>query len=159
MAFETIVAFGENTSKPHHHPTERKLKKGDIVQIDMGVKINGYCSDYSDVYFTSPATPEQKIALSALKKAAKTAKKLVKEGISNRLLDQTARRILKTYGYDKEFSHALGHGVGLEIHEGVTLSSKAPVMKLKKNEVITIEPGLYFEGKWGMRVEETVVVE
>jgi Xaa-Pro aminopeptidase len=158
MAFETIVAFGENTSKPHHHPTERRLQKGDLVQIDMGVAVDGYASDYSEVYFTDRPTPEQKKTLSALRKAAKAAKALVKEGVSNRLLDQTARKILKTYGYDKEFSHALGHGLGLEIHEGVVISSKAPLMKLKKNEVITIEPGLYFAGKWGMRVEETVVV-
>ncbi len=158
MAFETIVAFGENTSKPHHHPTKRTLKKGDLVQIDMGVEIDGYASDYSEVYFTGEKTAEQKKALSALKKAFDGAKKMVRAGVSNRALDKEARRILKAYGYDTEFSHALGHGVGLEIHEGVVISSKAPLMKLKKNEVITIEPGLYFEGKWGMRIEETIIV-
>ncbi len=158
MAFESIVAFGEHTSSPHHHPTERRLRSTDIVQIDMGAKADGYCSDYSRVYFMTAPTSEQEKALSALKKAKKSAEYLLRPGITNRALDIAARQSLKADGYDKEFSHSLGHGVGIEIHEGVTLSMKAPLMKLKKNEVITIEPGLYFPGKFGMRIEDTIVV-
>lgn len=158
MAFETIVGFGENTSKPHHKPTSRKLKKGDIVQIDMGAMIDGYCSDYSRVYFTGQPTPVQVKAYSALKEAKKSAEKLLKVGVLNTALDAEARRVLKLHGYDKEFSHSLGHGVGMDIHEGTTLSMKAPPTKLLKNEVVTIEPGLYFAGKWGMRLEDTRIV-
>ncbi len=158
MAFDTIVGFGEHSAIPHHHPTDRKLRKGDIVQIDMGAKYGDYCSDFSRVYFTKKPTEDQKKALSALEQASAAAMKMLKSGVTNRALDLTARKILRTHGYDKEFSHALGHGVGLDIHEGVTLSSRARVRKIKKNEVITIEPGLYFPGKWGMRIEETIVV-
>ncbi len=158
LAFETIVGFGEHTALPHHHPTARRLRKGDIVQIDMGVTVDGYCSDYSRVYFTAAPSAEQKKAYTALQKAKKSAEKLVKTGASTRALDREARRVLKLYGYGPEFCHSLGHGVGLDIHEGVTLSTKAPDQKLLRGEVITIEPGLYFQGKWGMRIEDTIIV-
>ena len=158
MAFDTIVGFGEHTAIPHHHPTDRTLRKGDLVQIDMGAKFGGYCSDFSRVYFTEEPTEAQQKALTALEQACAAAMKILKSGVTNRALDLAARKVLKTHGYDKEFSHALGHGVGLDIHEGVTLSSRAELQKIKKNEVVTIEPGLYFPGKWGMRIEETIVV-
>lgn len=158
MAFATIVGFGENTASPHHHPTDRKLQKGDLIQIDLGVKVDGYCSDYSRVFFTAEPTKEQKKALSALKKAKAAAEALIRPGRENRILDLKAREVLKSFGLDKAFTHALGHGVGLEIHEGISLSKKALRKTLLKNEVITIEPGVYFPGKWGMRVEDTIVV-
>lgn len=158
MAFETIVGFGENTSKPHHRPTQRKLRKGDIVQVDMGAMYQGYCSDYSRVYFTVPPSLNQKKAYAALKKAKKEAEALLKPGVLNTRLDEVARGVLKLHGYDKEFSHSLGHGVGMDIHEGTTLSMKAPPTTLLKNEVVTIEPGLYFPGKFGMRLEDTRIV-
>lgn len=158
MAFPSIVAFGENTAFPHHHPTERRLRRGDIVQIDMGVKVNGYCSDYSRVYFTGTPTAEQRKALLALKRAKAAAEELVRSGGDNRLIDRKAREALASFDLEKAFTHALGHGVGLEIHEGLSISKKAKRKKLLKNEVITIEPGVYFPGQWGMRVEDTIVV-
>ncbi len=158
MAFDTIVGFGENTANSHHRPTQRRLKKGDMVQIDMGVKINGYCSDYSRVYFTGPLSANQKKVWRALRQAKKSAINLVKAGASIHALDKQARRILKQYGFGPEFNHALGHGVGLDIHEGVTISQKRKDMRLLRSEVITIEPGLYFPGEWGMRLEDTVIV-
>lgn len=158
MAFETIVGFGESTSRPHHRPSERKLRKGDIVQIDMGAMYRGYCSDYSRVYFTAEPTPKQLKAYRALKEAKKSVEKMLRPGVLNTRLDEEARRVLALHGYDKEFSHSLGHGVGLDIHEGTTLSKRAPPTKLLKNEVVTIEPGLYFKGQWGMRIEDTIVV-
>lgn len=158
MAFDTIVAFGENTSRPHHHPTDRPLRAGDLVQIDMGVSIDGYCSDYSRVFCTGPKTRDQSKAYCALLEAKRAAQNLVRAGADVRVIDRAARSILKQYGYDKEFCHSLGHGLGLEIHERPSISSKSPRVVLRMNEVITIEPGLYFEGAWGMRVEDTVVV-
>lgn len=158
MAFPSIVAFGEHTARPHHHPTQRRLSRGDLVQIDMGASYHGYCSDFSRVYFTVQPTVDQARALRALKEAKVVVEKSLRVGVTNRSLDRCAREVLKKYGYDKEFSHALGHGLGLDIHEGVTLSRKAPRQILKQCEVITIEPGLYFEGRWGMRIEDTIVV-
>ncbi len=159
MAFPSIVAFGQNTSRPHHIPTNRKLVKGDIVQIDIGAKYQGYCSDRSDVFFTGKPTLEQKKAYVAVFEAKEKAKAAVKVGASTKKLDSIAREVLKKYKLDQYFIHSLGHGVGLDIHEGARLSSHAGDQKLLKNEVITIEPGVYFPGKFGIRLEDMVVVE
>lgn len=158
MAFTTIVAFGEHTSRPHHHATERVLLSTDLVQIDMGARSGGYCSDYSRVFFMAPPTPEQKKAFVSLKKAKKHAEGLVRPGVKPRELDLAARSALQTCGYDKEFCHSLGHGLGLDIHEMPSLSSRSNEGPLLAGEVITIEPGLYFPGQWGMRLEDTIFV-
>ena len=158
LAFEPIVAFGSHTSSPHHHPTSRRLRRGDLVQIDVGAKYRGYCADRSAVYFTGEQTALQEKAYRAVEEALARVKAAVRAGVTNRALDRLARRVLGRHGFSEEFCHALGHGVGLDIHEGVTLSTKAPLTKLLRNEVIAIEPGLYFPGKFGMRLEEMVYV-
>lgn len=158
LAFETIVAFGSNTSKPHHHPSDMRLKKRDIIQIDMGVKLDDYCSDMSRVFFVGSPSDEQRRCLRALKGAKKMAESMLHPGITNHALDAAARSVLSRAGIDHAFTHALGHGLGLEIHEGITLSARAPIAKLLKREAVTIEPGVYFPGKWGMRIEDTYVV-
>ena len=175
MAFDTIVAFGNHTSRPHHSPTDRKLKKGDLIQIDMGVKVDGYCSDCSRVFFTANPTKEQWQVFRLLQSVVADCTRLAKAKATNHMLDKKARDLIRT-GYDpyqmtsfitkmtKEktldeyFTHGLGHGLGLEIHEGARLSTRADRQSLKESEVITIEPGLYFPGKWGMRIEDTVLV-
>ena len=150
MAFESIFGFGSNTSIPHHRPTTRMLKKGHLVQIDLGAKFRGYCSDASEVFFTARPTDLQERVHGALVDAQKAALKLLKPGVSNRALDRAARAVLDEEGFDPYFTHALGHGVGLDIHEGVTLSSKAPETLLLKNEVITLEPGVYLSMNGGV---------
>lgn len=159
LAFDPIVAFGAHTSCPHHHPTDRRLHRGDLVQIDIGARFRGYCADRSAVYFTGEPTESQKRAHAALMEALAAAKAAAKAGSTNRALDRLARRILKRHGFSEEFCHALGHGVGLEVHEGVTLSVKAPLTKLLRGEVLAIEPGLYFPGTFGMRLEEMIYVQ
>ncbi|MBT3835391.1 aminopeptidase P family protein [Candidatus Peribacteria bacterium] len=156
MSFDSIVAFGKNSSKPHHKPGNSKLKKGDVIQIDIGVKVNGYCSDCSRVFFASKPTDKQKQVFDLLSKTVTEVTKLTKTGCTNISLDKAARKILGEY--EEYFIHSLGHGVGLEVHEGPSISQKAKKVKLLENEVITIEPGIYFPGKWGMRIEDTVVV-
>lgn len=158
MAFDTIVAFGEHSSRPHHHPTDRKLRKGDIVQIDMGVRVGGYCSDMSRVYCTTKKTAEQQHVFRVLNQVVRECKQRCTVGTTNRSLDAYARAVLKRHGFGKEFCHSLGHGVGLDIHEGLSLSERAPIERLKLNEVVTIEPGLYFPGMFGMRIEDTVLI-
>lgn len=158
MSFESIVAFGPHTSRPHHRPTDRKLKKGEIVQIDIGASYHGYCSDRSAVYFTGPLTQKQSDALAAVVETKETAKKAAKKGASVRKLDQIARDVLKDHGMAEAFTHSLGHGVGLDIHEGINLSVRAPDDHLLSGEVITIEPGVYFPGKFGIRLEDMVFV-
>ncbi|MDO8649351.1 MAG: Xaa-Pro peptidase family protein [Candidatus Peregrinibacteria bacterium] len=158
LAFDPIVAFGTHTSSPHHAPTSRALQKGHIVQIDVGAQVQGYCADRSEVYFTTRPTAEEERMYRALTEAKEAAKSLVRAGVNTRALDRKAREVLRQYGIENAFTHSLGHGVGLEIHEGVSLSEKAPDRKLLAGEVITIEPGVYFPGKFGMRLEDMVIV-
>lgn len=158
LSFEPIVAFGTHTSMPHHRSTPRPLQKGNIVQIDVGVKYRGYCGDLSEVFFTGSATRLQERMYSVLCRARDAVMDAAVPGASVQALDRLARDILAEEGVDEFFTHALGHGVGLDVHEGVTLSSKATDAKLLPGEVIAVEPGVYFPGRFGMRVEEMVFV-
>lgn len=158
LSFDAIVGFGTHTSSPHHRPTSRTLKQGDVVQIDVGVKYRGYCADMSEVYFTAEPTREQRRVYDALCEAKDAATDAVQAGVTNHELDRIARAVLKREGIDEYFTHALGHGVGLDIHEGASISGRSAKQEILKNEVITIEPGVYFPGKWGMRVEDMVFV-
>lgn len=159
LSFEPIVAFGKNTSQPHHHPGDSKFIKGQLVQIDMGAKYKGYCADQSEIFFTGKPTELQSRVYNAVKKAQKAALAKVRPGIANHELDKIAREILEKEKLNKYFVHSLGHGLGLEIHEGVTLSQKGKKTKLLENEIITIEPGVYIPGKFGIRLETEVIVK
>lgn len=159
LAFDPIVAFGTHTSSPHHHPTARALQKGHLVQIDVGVRHKGYCGDMSEVYFTAPATPLQKRLYATLQEAKLKAMQAARAGTTNHALDRIARDVLRRDGVEDAFTHSLGHGVGLEVHEGLSLSQKSPKKPLLAGEVIAIEPGVYFSGKFGMRVEDMIMVQ
>jgi len=159
LAFDPIVAFGSHTSRPHHRATNRRLRKGDLVQVDAGARADGYCADQSRVFFTGRKSPEQERVLAAVEQAKSAATSLVHTGVGTHELDRVARAVLKKHGFEQYFVHSLGHGVGLEIHEGVTLSQRRPDEKLLKQEIITIEPGVYLPGKFGMRLEDEIVVE
>lgn len=159
LSFDPIVGFGTHTSCPHHRPTSRKLQKGHLVQIDVGVKYRGYCADMSEVYFTVEPTKVEADVYRTLTLAKDRVMKMAKAGVTTHALDDVVRAMLRKAGIEEYFTHSLGHGVGLEIHEGPSLSLKATNLKLLKNEVVTIEPGAYFLGKFGMRVEDMVFVE
>lgn len=158
LAFEPIVAFGTHTSRPHHAPTPRALRKGHIVQIDVGAKVRGYCADASEVFFTASLSREQERIYRTLHAAKDAAATALHPGVTTHALDRIARQVLGREGLEEAFCHALGHGIGLEVHEGVTLTQKRPAAMLLKSEVVTIEPGVYFPGRFGMRVEEAYVV-
>ena len=159
MSFDPIVGFGTHTSAPHHRPTKRTLKKGHIVQIDIGAKYRGYSADRSEVFFTATPSPIVQKVYDTLCEARDTVMEMAVPGASTHALDRAARKILAREGIEYAFTHALGHGVGLDIHEGVSISSKGKDEKLVRGEVITVEPGVYFPGKFGMRVESMVYVE
>lgn len=158
LAFETIVAFGENTSRPHHHPTHRALAHGDLVQIDAGASVDGYASDCSRVYIFGEMNSQQKKVYRALQKAKKAAEILLRPGVSQASLDRAARAVLRDCGLEEYFPHSLGHGLGLYIHEDPRISIKAPSCRLRKGDVLTIEPGVYIPGCFGMRIEDTYVI-
>lgn len=159
LSFEPIVAFGTHSSCPHHHATDRKLKKGHIVQIDVGSKYKGYCSDQSQIFFTSQPTSLQQKVLEAVSNAKQKAASSVRSGITNHKLDKIARDVLSEYELEEYFTHSLGHGVGLNIHEGTSLNQHGKSIKLLPNEIITIEPGVYLPGKFGIRLEDEVIVQ
>lgn len=155
LSFETIVASGENTSKPHAVPTDRKIQKQDIITIDMGCKYHGYCSDMTRTFFVGDVPQEVKKVYDLVLKNQKQTMEELKDGANVRLITKMVENDFKLNDYD--LIHALGHGVGLEIHEPPFISSKNDAL-LKENMVITNEPGIYIPGKFGVRIEDTVQI-
>ena len=154
-SFETIVASGENTSKPHAIPSDRKIEKVDIITIDMGCKINGYCSDMTRTFFVGDIPSQVKTVYELVLKNQEQVLKDIKEGANTKQITKMVDNDFRLHNYD--LIHALGHGVGLEIHEGPTLSIKSETL-LKENMIITNEPGIYIPGQYGVRIEDTVLV-
>lgn len=157
LSFDPIVGFGKNSAIVHHNPGDTKLKKGDIVLIDMGVKYQGYCSDMTRMIFTASPTPKQKEVYDTVLKAQTAAIKGIKAGISGQAADKLAREVIEKAGYAEYYSHAGGHGIGLDIHEQPSLSANYK-SKLKENSIITIEPGIYIPGEFGVRIEDMLLV-
>jgi len=158
VSFDPIVSFGKHTSQPHHSPDNTVLKKGDIILIDMGMKYKGYCSDMTRMIFTKRPTEEQKKIYNLVLKAQETAIKKIRAGVSGRRADKYARDIIEKEGYGETFGHGGGHGIGLDIHETPSLSENY-TKKLRENSIITVEPGIYIEGKFGVRIEDMVLVK
>ncbi len=157
-SFETIVASGKNSAMPHAHPTRRIFEPGDMVIVDFGATFEGYHSDMTRTFVLGEPTQEQARVYLATKEAQALAISIVKEGVLAKEPDQKARDYLTSLGLGKYFSHSIGHGVGLEIHESPILHGSNS-SQLNVGEVITIEPGVYIEGKFGVRIEDMVVVE
>lgn len=157
ISFDTIALAGENTSMPHGVPSDKKVKKGEFVLMDFGAVYNGYHSDMTrTVCVGSPDEEMEKIyniVLTAQEKAIAAAK----AGISGKELDGIARRHICDAGYGEYFGHSLGHGVGLEIHEQPN-AAPSYEKNLEKGTVITIEPGIYIAGKFGVRIEDFVIL-
>lgn len=158
MSFDPIVAFGKHTAIPHHSPDKTRLKKGDIVMIDMGMKYKGFCSDMTRMIFTAPPTKFQKEIYELVLKAQKNGIKRIISGITGRKADALSRDMIVKKGYGENYGHAGGHGIGLDIHEKPSLSDKY-TEKLKENSIITVEPGIYLTGKFGVRIEDMILVK
>lgn len=157
LAFDNIVAFGENSSDCHHIAGDRKLEKGDVILFDIGAKANGYCSDMTRTFvFGEPSGKFSEIYELVLN-AQQNVLKFLKAGMSGREADSIARELFRANGYDREFGHSLGHSVGIDIHENPRLSA-SNYDELSENCVVTVEPGLYLE-KFGVRIEDMVVVK
>lgn len=152
IAFDLIVAFGENTSMPHAVPTDRVIQKGDIIQFDIGCKVGGYCSDFSRVVFVEEMKEEYKEAYEFVLGEKVRLENALKEGanIKTVIKDRETEYRLKNYA----IMHAFGHGVGLNIHELPILRSSVDCI-LKEDAVIAVEPGVYLPGKFGIRIEDT----
>ena len=154
-SFETIVLSGENTSKPHGVPTNRKIGEKDIITIDMGCKVNGYCSDMTRTFFVGEVPEEVKPVYDLVLKNQEMTLQEYRERAMTRNLSKMVENDFKLHGYD--LIHAIGHGVGLEIHEAPYITRVNDTM-LRENMVVTSEPGIYIPEKFGVRIEDTIKI-
>ncbi len=157
-SFDPIVAFGANAAVPHHKPSGKKLEKSDVILIDTGAVLDGYCSDMTRTFcLTDPGETMRKVH-SIVLEAQLYALKHIKAGMTGREADSLAREYITAHGYGAQFGHSLGHGVGVEIHEDPRLSKFADET-LTENMIVTIEPGVYIDGVGGVRIEDMAVVK
>lgn len=155
LAFDTIVASGENSSKPHVVPTNRKIQSGDNITIDFGAKYKGYCSDMTRTIFVGSVSDEVRNLYNFILEGQLRATNKIKDGVDGK---SVARGVQIEYNARNfELIHALGHGVGLEVHELPYLSYRSSQI-LKENMVVTNEPGIYVPEKIGIRIEDTILV-
>ncbi|MBW8001312.1 MAG: aminopeptidase P family protein [Planctomycetes bacterium] len=155
-SFETIVAFGVNASRPHHKPGSKKLRKNDNVLIDFGVRYKGYCSDLTRCFSVGKISGLYKKVFKAVEESQAAAIGIIRAGVKISEVDAAARAVIEKYGLGV-YGHGTGHGLGLEVHEGPVVSGKVKG-ELQAGEIITIEPGVYMQGKLGVRIEDDVLV-
>ena len=158
LAFEPIVAFGKNTSKPHAHPGNTTLQKNDVVTLDFGAKYKGYCSDMTRSFAVGTPPEGYKELYNAVLEAQTTAINTLKAGITGKDGDAIARKKLTDRGYGEYFTHSLGHSLGVDIHESPNLSPRYEGI-IPEGAVLSVEPGAYLEGKYGVRIEDIVVFQ
>ena len=156
-AFETIVAAGPHSALPHARPTKQIWNGNELLLIDMGSCQDGYTSDMTRMLFLGRPDKKAQSMYDAVLEAQLAAISSVREGVTARQVDRQARQVLKKHGFEKEFVHSTGHGLGLEIHEPPRIGAKEKI-KLAAGMVITIEPGAYVRGVGGVRIEDTVAV-
>lgn len=158
VAFETIVAAGENSAKPHHHPSDRVICVGDPVVVDFGAMFEGYRSDMTRTFVVGGApTGQLKEIFDLVAASQRAGVAAVKAGVEAKAVDDVCREVITEGGYAEQFEHSTGHGVGLDIHEAPWVSS-AGTATLAPGFVVTVEPGVYVAGVGGVRIEDTLVV-
>lgn len=157
ISFETIVASGINGACPHAHPSDKKVRSGEFITFDFGAKKDGYCSDMTRTVALGKISEKQAKAYAAVLDAHERAAEALKPGITSGDVDFAARGALAEAGLEQYFTHALGHGVGVEIHEQPVLS-KGNATVLGCNDIVTVEPGVYLENQFGIRIENMYVI-
>lgn len=157
ISFETIAVAGKNSSMPHGVPGDYKIQQGDFLTLDFGATVDGYHSDMTRTICIGEPSAKQREVYETVLKAQNAALAALKDGITGVEADKIARDIIEEAGYGKYFGHGLGHGVGVEIHEAPRLSPKAP-HTLKEGHVVTVEPGIYLPGEFGVRIEDMAII-
>jgi Xaa-Pro aminopeptidase len=157
LSFDPIVAINENAALPHAHPTEKVLEHNAIVLFDAGVKFERYCSDRTRMLQGDPTNKKFQEVHAIVARAKEAAIAFIKPGVLAKDIDKIARDIITEAGYGEQFVHSTGHGVGLDIHELPVISAKSDTV-IEEGMVFTVEPGIYLEGEFGVRLEDTVVV-
>jgi Xaa-Pro aminopeptidase len=158
--FPTIVASGPNSALPHARPTDRRLAEGDLVVLDFGGRLDGYCGDLTRMAAIGQVGADARRLYDAVREAHAAAVSAVRAGILSSSVDAAARQVLETRGLGEAFLHATGHGLGLDVHEAPRLAREAPdrATRLESGMVCTIEPGAYVDGLGGVRLEDDVLV-
>lgn len=157
-AFETIVAFGENAAYPHHVATDKRLSANMVVLMDCGSSVEGYRSDLTRTAFFGKMTARFQKIYRIVEKAQQEGIAAVRDGISAGKIDFICREVIRKEGYGDYFVHGTGHGLGLEIHEPPRLGVRSKEI-LKTGMVVTVEPGIYLPGEFGVRIEDTLLVQ
>jgi Xaa-Pro aminopeptidase len=156
-SFPAIVAAGPNGALPHAEPGEREIGSGELVVFDMGAQLDGYCSDGTRTFATGEPGEEGRAVYEVVREAQAAALGAIRAGVKGEDVDTVARKVIEAAGHGDRFGHGLGHGVGLEVHEGPRLSLRSDDV-LAPGEVVTVEPGVYLPGNLGVRIEDLVVV-
>ena len=157
VAFPTIVASGRNSARPHARPGLREIQRGDALTIDYGAVLDGYHSDETCTVFVGRADARQKEVYGIVREAQAEALKAVRAGVSCREIDRIARSRIEAQGLGDYFSHGTGHGVGLDVHEFPRIAATSEDV-LEAGMVVTVEPGVYIPGSWGVRIEDLALV-
>ncbi len=157
-SFEPIIGAGPSGSNPHWQASDRVIQANEMLTIDMGVFLEGWASDMTRTFVVEGEVSEEEVKIwNVVKEAMERCIEIVKPGVTAKELHELAVEIIDSYGYKEYFTHALGHGVGIEIHEQISLSTKSTA-SIEEGMVITIEPGIYIPGKYGVRLEQAVLV-
>ncbi|MEV6426979.1 Xaa-Pro peptidase family protein [Nocardia sp. NPDC051463] len=157
VAFETIVAAGANSAVPHHRPTDALLAVGDFVKLDFGAVVGGYHSDMTRTFVLGPPTDWHREVYALVQESQRAGREALTPGAPVADVDAAARAVIESAGHGKLFVHGLGHGVGLQIHEAPGIA-KTGTGTLLSGVAVTVEPGVYFPGRGGVRIEDTLVV-
>lgn len=157
VSFETIAVSGKNSSMPHGVPTDKKIEHGDFITMDYGAVVNGYHSDMTRTVAVGCVSSKQAQVYETVLKAQLASLAVLKEGIACKAADAAARDIIANAGYGSNFGHGTGHGVGIEIHEAPRLSPKSS-QTLVAGDVVTVEPGIYLPGEFGVRIEDMAFI-
>jgi Xaa-Pro aminopeptidase len=156
-SFETIVASGPNGAKPHHRPSDRRIEPGDLVVLDFGALVDGYCSDMTRTVMVGEPSATQERMLAVVTASQRAGVQAVRAGVDASAVDRACREVIEAEGWGDAFLHGTGHGVGLLIHEAPRVAATSTAT-LQTGHVVTVEPGVYLPEHGGVRVEDTVVV-
>lgn len=157
IAFETIVAFNENAAYPHHVVTNKKITKNSVVLMDLGCTVGGYRSDLTRTFFYGKMTSKFRKIYDIVRKSQQEGISAVKEGVTAGKIDWICREVIRKSGYGSYFVHGTGHGVGIDIHEPPRLGMQSKEI-LKQGMVVTVEPGIYLPGEFGVRIEDSMLI-
>ncbi len=156
-SFKSIVAAGENGALPHAEPSEREVRAGDLVVYDMGALLDGYCSDCTRTFAVGEIDADAREVYELVRAAQAAALEGIRAGVPGAAVDEIARSMIRDGGHGDAFGHGLGHGVGLEVHEAPRLGQRSEDV-LEAGDAVTVEPGVYLSGRFGVRIEDLVIV-